>query len=237
MSGCESWTIKKAEHQRIDAFELWCWRRLMRVPWTARRSNQSIHPKGNQSWIFMGRTDVEAEAPILWPFDVKNWLIGKRPWCWVRLRVGREGDDRGWDGWMASPTWWTWVWARSGCWWWAGKPGVLQSMGLQRIRHNWETELNWPGSSVHGIFQASILEWVAISYSIPHPEIERTSLVSPGLDGRFFTTGAWEAHTKKEERSHINKLIVHLREPEKEEWTKPKFGRRKEIIKIRTEIK
>ena len=80
MYGCESWTIKKAECQRIDAVELWCWRRLLRVPWTARRSNTGwIHPKGNQSWIFIGRTDAEAEAPMFWPPDVKSWLIGKDP--------------------------------------------------------------------------------------------------------------------------------------------------------------
>ena len=81
MYGCESWTIKKAEHQRIDAFELWCWRGLLRVPWTARRSNQSIL-KGvtkSKSWIFIGRTDAEAETPIFWPPDVKNWLTGKEP--------------------------------------------------------------------------------------------------------------------------------------------------------------
>ena len=71
MYGCESWAIKKAEHRRTDAFELWCWRRLLRVPWTARRSNQSI-PKGDQSWMFIGRTDAEAETPILWPPDMKN---------------------------------------------------------------------------------------------------------------------------------------------------------------------
>ena len=67
----------------------------------------------------------------------------KRPWCWVRLKAGGEGDDRGWDGRMASPTWWTWVWVNSGSWWWTGRPGVLQSMGSQRVRHDWETELNW----------------------------------------------------------------------------------------------
>ena len=78
MYGCESWTIRKAEHRRIDAFELWCWRRLLRVPWTARRSNQS-NSEGNQSWIFIGRTDVETESAILWPPDAKNWLIGKDP--------------------------------------------------------------------------------------------------------------------------------------------------------------
>ena len=72
MYGYESWTIKKAEHRRIDAFELWCWRRLLRVPWTARRSNQPVHPRGDQSWVFIGRTDVEAETAILWPPDVKS---------------------------------------------------------------------------------------------------------------------------------------------------------------------
>ena len=86
MYECESWTIKKAEHCRIDAFELWCWRRLLRVPWTARRSNQSI-PKGDQSWMFIGRTDVEAETPVLWPPDAKSWLIEKT-WCWERLSAG-----------------------------------------------------------------------------------------------------------------------------------------------------
>ena len=75
--GCESWTVKKAEHRRIDAFELWCWRRLLRIPWTARRSNQSS--EGDQPWDFFGRTDVEAETPILWPPDAKNWLIWKDP--------------------------------------------------------------------------------------------------------------------------------------------------------------
>ena len=67
----------------------------------------------------------------------------KRPWCWERLRAGAEGDDRGWDGWMVSPTQWTWVWVNSGSWWWTGRPGVLQSMGSQRVRHDWATELNW----------------------------------------------------------------------------------------------
>ena len=92
MYGCESWTIRKTEHWRIDAFGLWCWRRLLRVPWTARRSNQS-HPKGNQSWIFIRRTDVEAETPILWPPDVKSWLLGKDPDAGKDWR--REG--RGWQ--------------------------------------------------------------------------------------------------------------------------------------------
>ena len=90
MYGCESWTIKNAECQRIDAFQLWCWRRLLRVPWTARRSNPSILKEINQSWIFIGRTDAEAEAPILWPPDGEELTPWKRPWCWKRLKAGRE---------------------------------------------------------------------------------------------------------------------------------------------------
>ena len=101
-----------------------------------------INPKGNQSWIFIGRTDAEAETPN----TVATWCEGlthlKRPWCWERLRAGGEGDDRGWDGWMASPIRWTWVWVNSGSWWWTGRPGVLRFMGLQRVGHDWVTELN-----------------------------------------------------------------------------------------------
>ena len=104
------------------------------------REIQPVHPKGNQSWIFIGRTDAEAETPILWPPDAKNWLILKRPWWWERLKVGGEGDDRGWDGWMASPIWWTSVWSNSRSWCWTGKPGMLQSLGSQRGKHE---QLNW----------------------------------------------------------------------------------------------
>ena len=103
---------------------------------------QPVYPKGNLSWVFIGRTDAEAETPILWPPDVKNWHW-KRPWCWGRLKAGGEGDDRKWDGWMASPTQWTWVCTSSKNWWWSGKPGVLQSMESQRVGHDWVTELNW----------------------------------------------------------------------------------------------
>ena len=99
-----------------------------------------VNPKGNWPWIFIGRTDAEAEAPILWPPDVKNWLIGKDPECWERWKAGGEGDDRGWDGWTASPTQWAWVWVNSGSWWWTGKPGMLSSMGSQRVGHDWAIE-------------------------------------------------------------------------------------------------
>ena len=96
-----------------------------------------------ESWIFIGKTDAEAEAPILWPSDAENWLIGKDPDAGKDWRQEEKGDDRGWDGWMASLTQWTWVWASPRSWWWTGEPGVLQSMGSQRVRHDWATELNW----------------------------------------------------------------------------------------------
>ena len=113
---------------------------------------QPVHPKGDQSWVFVGRTDAEAETPVLWlrvDSLEKGWLFSnelthwKRPWCWEGLGAGGEGDNRGWDGWMASPTRRTWVWVNSGSWWWTGRPGVVQFMGLQRVGHDWATELNW----------------------------------------------------------------------------------------------
>ena len=101
-----------------------------------------VSPKGRQSWIFIGRTDVEAEATI---FGHLMWITDsfERSWCWERLKAGGKGDDREWDGWMASLTQWTWVWVSSRSWWWTGRPGMLQSMGSQRVRHDWATELNW----------------------------------------------------------------------------------------------
>ena len=115
MYGCESWTIKKAEHRRIDAFKLWCWRRLLRVPWTARRSNQSILKEISPRFSLEGLMQkLKLQYLATW---CKELTYLKRPWCWERLRAGGEGDDRGWDGWMASPTQWTWVWLDSGSWW------------------------------------------------------------------------------------------------------------------------
>ena len=146
MYGCESWTVKKAECRRIDAFELWCWRRLSRVPWTARRSSQSILKEIHlgvhwKDWCGSWNSNTLAT----WCEELTHW---KRPWCWERLGAGGEGDDRGWDGWMASPTWWTWVWVNSRSWWWTGRPGMLQFTGLQRVGHNWATELNWSDLTV-----------------------------------------------------------------------------------------
>ena len=161
---------------------------------------QQVYPKGNQSWIFIGRTDAEAETPILWPPDVRSnqfilkeispeyaleglmlklklqyfghlmWRTHwKRHWCWERLKAGREGNDRGWDGWMASPTHWTWVWASFGSWWWTGKPGVLQSMGSQRVGYDWVTELSWAERKVHWIWQLwcwyfNIHDWLVFCF-------------------------------------------------------------------------
>ena len=116
----------------------WCfWTVLLENSWESvdYKEIQPVYPKGNQSWILIGRTDAEAEIPILWPPDGKNWLIWKKTWCWERLKAGGEEDDRGWDGWI------TWVWVNSGSWWWTGRCGVLQSMGSQRVRPNWATEL------------------------------------------------------------------------------------------------
>ena len=139
MYGCESWTVKKAESWRIDAFKLWCWRRLLRVPWTARRFNQSIlkeiSPEYSlEDWCWNSSTLAT------WCKELTHL---KRSQCWERLKAGGEGDDRGWDGWMASLIQWTWVWVNSRSWWWTGKPGVLQSMWSQRVRHDWATERNW----------------------------------------------------------------------------------------------
>ena len=139
MYGCESWIIKKAEHRRIDAFEVWCWRRLLDGPLDCKEC-KPINPKGNQSWIFTERTDAEAEAPILWPPDRKSWLTGKDPNAGKEWRQV-EKRTRGWDGWMASLTQWTCtlVWVSSRSCWWIGRPGVLQSMGSQELD---TTELN-----------------------------------------------------------------------------------------------
>ena len=133
MYECESWTIKKAEHRRTDVFKLWYWRRLLRVPWTAKRSNQYVLKEICPEYSLEGLiVKLKSNTLVTWWEELTHW---KRPWCWERLEAGGEWN-RGWDGWMASLTWWTRVWASSGSWWWAGKPGVLQSMGSQRVGHD-----------------------------------------------------------------------------------------------------
>ena len=136
MDVCKCWTIKKAERHRIGTFKLWCWRRLLRVPWRGDQTSQSwrkstlnIHWK---DWCWSWSSNILAT----WWDESTHW---KRPWCWEWLRPGGEWSDRGWDGWMASPTRWTWVWANSGRWQRTGKPGVLQSTGSLRVGHDWTT--------------------------------------------------------------------------------------------------
>ena len=141
MYGCESWTIKKAECQRTEAFELWCWRRLLRIPWTSRdqtsqswrKSVLNIHWK-DSCWSWNSNTLAT------WCDELTHY---KQPWCWERLRARGERDDRGWNGWMASLMRWTWVWIGSGSWWWTGKPDMLQPMRSQRAGHDWVADLNW----------------------------------------------------------------------------------------------
>ena len=139
--GYESCTIKKAECRKIDAFELWRWRRLLRVSWTARRSSQSILKEISPEYSLEGLMLKLKRQHFGHLMQRTDFL--KRPWCWERLKAGGEGDNRGWDGCMASLTWCTWVWASSGNWWWTGKPGVLQSIRSQRVGQGWATELNW----------------------------------------------------------------------------------------------
>ena len=104
-----------------------------------RKEIQPVHPKGDQPWVFIGSWSWNFNTLATSWEELTHW---KRPWCWEELGVG-EGDDRGWDCWMASPTRWTWVLVNSRSWWWTGRPGVLRFMGSQRVGHDWATELNW----------------------------------------------------------------------------------------------
>ena len=211
MYGCESWTIKKAERQRIDAFELWCWRRLLRVPWTARRSNQSIPKEISPEYSLEG---------MMLKLKLQNFghLMQRTDssWCWERLKVGGEGDDRGWDGWMTSLTQWTWVWVNSGSWWWTERPGVLQSMGSQRVRHNWATELKDPYP------YKQVLKW-SVSCSVmsdslrPH-RLKPTRFPCPwdslgkntGVAGHFLRKGIFSTQGLKLCLLHCRQILYHL---------------------------
>ena len=157
MCGCESWTIKNAECQRIDAFELWYWRRLLRVPWTARRSNHSILKEINPEYSLEGLM-LKLKLQYFGHPMAKNWLLGKDPGAGKDWRQEERGRQRmRWlDGITDSMEW---VWINSRSWWWTRRPGVLQSMGLQRVGHDWATELHrlnsfstssvWFARSVH----------------------------------------------------------------------------------------
>ena len=160
--GCESWTVKKAECRKIDAFELWCWRRLLRVPWTARRSNQSILKEITldihwKDWCWSWNSNTLGTSCE----ELTHW---KRPWCWEGLGAGGEGNDRGWDGWMVSPTRWAWVWVNSGSWlkdreaWRA----VIHGVAKNRIRLSDWTELNWTD-------EIDLYRWSFSSYKYVNP--------------------------------------------------------------------
>ena len=141
MHGCESWTVKKADHRRIDAFQLLCWRRLLRIPWTARISNQSILKEispGCSLEVLMLKLKLQYFSYLM---RTVNSL--EKSLMLEGIGAGGEADDRVWDGWMESPTRWMWVWVKFGSWWWTRRPGVLQFMGSQRVRHDWATELDW----------------------------------------------------------------------------------------------
>ena len=141
MYGCEHWTIQKAERWRIWCFWTMVLEKTLESPLDCKEI-QPVHPKGNQPWILIW-TDWcwswNSNTLATWCEELTHL---KRPWCWESLKAG-EGDDKGWDGWMASLTQQTWVWVNSGSWWWTGKPGVLQSMGSQRVRPDWATEMSW----------------------------------------------------------------------------------------------
>ena len=141
MHRCESWTVKKAEHQRIDAFELWCWRRLLRVPWTARRSNQSILKEISPGCSLEGmmlKLKLQYFGHLMWRVDSLEDSDAGRDW----------GQEEKGTTWMASLTRGMWVWVNSGSWWWTGRPGVLQFMGSQSQTQlsDW-TQLNWWGKT------------------------------------------------------------------------------------------
>ena len=142
---------------------------------------QPVHPKGDQSWVFFGRNDAKAETPVLWPLHAKELTRWKGLWCWEGLGEGGEGDDRGWDGWMASLTRWTWVWVNSGSWWWS-----YDSWGRKEL--DMTERLNWT---------LLILKWVAISSSwgSSHP---RDQTRASCLAGRLLTVwGTREVRSKQ----------------------------------------
>ena len=171
---------------------------------------QPFHPKGNQSWIFLGRTDVEAETPMRRTDSFEKTLI------WERLKAGGEGDDRGWDDWMASPTRWTWVWVSSKSWWWTGRPGVLQPMGSQRVRNEWATELNGIELVCVCVSWTSILCTIIMLVRDPHPRMVVGSIsekwnsnliLDVGITSRFVAQIPTQCQTLVNYQS-VYKLVV-----------------------------
>ena len=169
MWGCESWTIKKAECQRIDAFRLWRWRRLLRVPWTARRSNQSFLKEFSPGYTLEGlmlKLKLQYFGYVIRRTDSLEML-----WCWKRLKAVGEGDDRGWDSWMASPTQWTWIWATLGVGDGQGNPACCSPWG--RKESDTTEWLNWTYHSLSMISLPSFYQIPDVPKILPLRETER----------------------------------------------------------------
>ena len=166
MYGCENWTIKKDERQRIDAFELWCWRRLLRVPWTASRSNQFILKEISLEYSLEGlmlMLKLQFFGHLMWSTDSfeRTLMLGK-------IEGGRTGWQR-WHGWMASPTRWTWVWVNSESWWWTVRPGVLQSVGAQ----SWTRLSDWTDWQLKSSPAGAFLTLPPFLFVDPSPAVKR----------------------------------------------------------------
>ena len=162
---------------------------------------QPVHSRGDQSWVFFGRNDAKAETPVLWPPHAKSWLIGKDPVAgrdWGKEEKGTTG----WDGWMASPTWQTWVWVNSRSWWWTGRPGMLWFMELQRVGHNWVAELNWtersrkmdklsshwskPKELMGHSYCANPGKWGMLWWTFPHEGPHLLGILSSSTSGNLY---------------------------------------------------
>ena len=193
MYGGESWTIKKAECRRIDAFELWCWRRLLRVPWTARRSNQSILKEISPEYPLEGlmlKLKLQSFGHLMRRAHLNPHL--KSPWCWEWLKAGRERDDRGWDSWIASPTQWTWVWVNSASWWWS-----------QRVRCDWG--LNWTE-----LTEPSFCWCPRWAWSLPTYRVKTTEWYSLLEDFFKLLTVFEKAQSKGNQAQEIKRFLYSL---------------------------
>ena len=170
-----------------------------------------VNSKGNQHWIFIGRTDADVEAPILWPLDAKSWLIGKRPQCWERWRARGEGGGRGGDDWMATLTQWMWVWVNPGRHWRTGKPGMLQSMrsqGWTRLR-NWTTSLREGLWLVQGPRNCLNCPEVVLGYGVIDSRTEHF-LFSHPCRGVYKQTLAFRPILTSSFQTHFKVLKIHI---------------------------
>ena len=199
------------DHKEGWALKNWCFWTVVLKTLESPLDYKEIQPvnlKGNQSWIFIGMTDAKAETRILWPLDAKSLLITKDPEKrpWEILKAGREENDRGWDGWMASPTR-TWVWASCGRWWRTGKPHVLQSMGSQRVRHNWvaEQERKIQSESVKvSVAQSCPTLYETMGCSPPECSVHRFSQANTGVDCHSLLQGIFLTQ-------RLNLRLLHCR--------------------------